>query len=203
MRRFLATTALLVVTAFLLNGCTSSPLPAESQEVTNVLQSEEPAETNSPDISNDLSFEFTRADFVESLRKAFNALPEGFDVPNAFETEPSVMESLGCTVFTYKVDVCTEVVIYAHPKTDNIVRFIIRSSSNKMEEENATTFGTYSAFITGVFAAKDELEEMDKALAISDTPYTQNTVNFFHGENAEFSYTITDGLLSVRISPAN
>lgn len=203
MKRFLATTALLVVTALLLNGCTSSTPPAESQEVTNVFQSEEPAETNSLDISDGPSFEFTRADFVESLRKAFNALPEGFDAPNAFENEPSVMESLGCTVFTYKVDACTEVVIYTHPDTDNIVRFIIRSSSNAMEEENATTFGIYAAFITGVFATNDELDEMDKALAIADTPYTQDTINFFHGRNAEFSYTITDGLLSVRISPVN
>ena len=86
-----------------MNGCTSSTPPAESQEVTNVLQSEEPAETHSLDISGGPSFEFTRADFVESLRNAFNTLPEGFDAPNAFETEPSVMKSLGCTVFTYKL----------------------------------------------------------------------------------------------------
>ena len=44
-----------------------------------------------------------------------------------------------------------------------------------MEEENATTFGIYSAFITGVFATNDELEEMDEALQTPHTLRIQST----------------------------
>lgn len=189
------------VVVFLLSGCTSNNLPVESQEPHSASQSEEPAETNSFTISDGPTFKFTRTDFVESLRKAFNSLPDGFDVPNAFESEPSMMESMGCAVYTYKADECTKVIIYAHPETDNIIRFIVESNSNNMTEEDAAVFGTYAAFITGVFTTEDELDELDKKLAIADTPYTQDTVNLFTGRNATFSYTITSGLLTLRISP--
>lgn len=202
MKRSFALLISLALIIPLLGGCTSSTQPRESQGTPSATQSE-PVETNALDLSNGPAFGFTRADFVESLRKAFNALPDGFDPPNAFETEPSMIESLGCAVYTYTVDTCTEIIIYAHPEVDNIIRFIIRSNSNNMQEENARTFGTYAAFITGVFATEDELDDMDKKLAIADTPYTQNTVNLFNGRNAKFVYTITSGLLEVRISPAN
>ena len=184
------------------NFLTIQPDISESQEVSDAIHSD-PVESSSLDISNGPAFDFTWTDFIEPLRKAFNALPDEFDVPNAFENEPSKTESFGCAVYTYEVDTCTEVVIYAHPETDNILRFIIRSNSNKMTEENATTFETYAAFFTVLFATDDELDEMNEKLAIADTPYTQDTVNLFNGRNAKFSYTITDGLLSIRISPAD
>lgn len=198
MKRFLAVFVSLVVATSLLTSCAS-----ESLEVSSTLPSEEPAETNSINISNGPIFEFTRTDFVEGLRKAFNSLPDGFDVPNAFESEPSVTESMGCTVYIYKADECTKAIVYTHPRTDEIVRFTIQSNSNNMTEKDAVVFGTYAAFITGVFATEDEIDELDKKLAIADTPYTQNTVHLFTGENAKFAYTITDGVLTVRISPSD
>lgn len=200
MKRLRIPLVLLIITVSLLSSCISDTPPIESQQTSNAVQSE-PSETNSLDISNGPAFKLTRAEFVEAFKDGFNNLPDGLDAPNAFDHEPSVIESLGCAVYTFEVDACTEFVIYAHPETDEVIRVMIRSLSNKIEEENATTFGIYSAFLTGFFASSDEVDKMDEALAIATTPYTQDTINFYHGRNAEFSYTITDGLLWVRISP--
>lgn len=215
MKYFASILLLLGLFVGVLSGCGTNPASPESQESTNIVQNEsqnpteparnnptEPVETNSLDISG-TTFEFTRTTFVNAVNDSFKNYPEAFlNVPNAFENEPNVTENLGCAVYTYEVDMCTKIRIYAHPETDNIVRLILESFSNEMTEENATAFGTYAAFITGVFAAEDEIDEMVEKLAIADTPYTQDTVNLFNGRNAKFSYTIVDGLLTVRISPA-
>lgn len=60
------------------------------------------------------------------------------------------------------------------------MRIIILSISSHMTEDEDETFRAYADSITGIFAADDEIDEMDKALAIADTPYTQDTVNFFY-----------------------
>ena len=70
-----------------------------------------------------------------------------------------------------------------------------------MTEDEDETFRAYADSITGIFAADDEIDEMDRALAIADTPYTQDTVNSFTGKDARFTYAITNGLLAVRIFP--
>ena len=215
MKRFAFTLLMLGLFMGVLNGCSSTPSSIETQKPTNIIQSEsqqpvepthseeaDPSETNSLNISDGPTFEFTRSTFVNALNNSFINYPDAFEnIPNAFENEPNVTENLGCAVYTYKVDSCTDVTIYAHPDSDKVIRIIVMSNSGKMEEENAVTFGTYAALITGTFAADDEIDKMDEALAIADTPYTQDTVNLFTGRDAKFSYTITGGLLTVRISP--
>ena len=62
------------------------------------------------------------------------------------------------------------------------MRIIILSISSHMTEDEDETFRAYADSITGIFAADDEIDEMDKALAIADTPYTQDTVNFLPGK---------------------
>ena len=106
-----------------------------------------------------------------------------------------------CTRTPYEVDSCTECTIYAHPESDKVMRIIILSISSHMTEDEDETFRAYADSITGIFAADDEIDEMDTALAIADTPYTQATVNFFTGQDARFTYAITNGLLTVRILP--
>lgn len=211
MKRF--RTGLLALCLLLLCSCGVSSLPTESlrptdagqhdiHEPTKPIQSESvaPVETDSLDISSGPMFEFTRATFVEIFDDAFQELSY---THNAFANEPSVTESLGCFVYTYNVDSCTECVIYAHPETDNVIRISIMGLSDKMTEEDKDTFLAYATFITDVFATDDELDELHETLAIETTPFTQNTINFFHGSEAKFAYTITGGILWVHIDPVD
>lgn len=215
MKQFFLAILSLALFVVALSGCGTSQVSTESQKPTNAVQSEglkppeptqsnsaDPVETNSLDLSDGPMFEFTQTTFVEVFDDVFQEMSD-FDIPNAFANEPSVMESLGCVVYTYEVDICTECVIYFHPETNNVIRIIIRGLSEQMTEENKVAFWAYATCITDVFASEEELEDMREALAIETTPYTQNTINFYNGNDAKFSYTITDGLLMVRISPAS
>lgn len=185
-------------------GCAASDSNQTTEPLTpsRQIESANPGEDSASediDLSSGAKFDVTWSQLALSI----TAITSRHDVPNPFDGIPITSTALGCNVYHYYPDECTECAIYADPSSGNIARIVLYGTTANMTSADEEAFKAYAMLIASGFALDSELDTMYDALAISTTPFAQNTINFFTGDLAEFSYAITDGLLTLRISPVD
>lgn len=195
--------SLCVLTSFLGGCATSDQNESDLQSSAITTDFLTPAENQiSESEENETSeirvFGCNRSDLVNYLCDCFDRI----EYPNAFNSEPLEADGgSGRTAYIYTIDSCSQCYFYASSDNDKLCKFVLMSNSNKMDEYAMKTFSCYVVYMIGFLASEEGFGKVDENLAISSTPFNEDTINFYSGLYSDFSYTIVNGILTLTIEP--